>query len=78
MGARGSGLPLEFANLNLNPHLYRWIANYLYQRTQAVGLGLDGETSTTLPVISGVPQGSVLGPLFFQFTLMVSNYLMAH
>ena len=50
----------KLANLNLNSYLYRWIANYLYQRTQAVGV--DGETSTTPP---GVPQGSVLGPLLF-------------
>ena len=52
------------ASLNFNPYLFRWIVNYLHQRTQAVGV--DGETSATLPVVfrctTGV--GARATPLF--------------
>ena len=36
---------------------------YLANRRQCVRVG--GESSCFLPVISGVPQGSLLGPLFY-------------
>ena len=45
-----------------------WIESFLIGRTQCVVL--DGDSSTELPVSSGVPQGSVLGLILFCFILM--------
>ena len=43
--------------------IYRWISLWLTQRLQHVIL--DGITSDLIPVLSGVPQSTVLGPLMF-------------
>ena len=57
------GLILKLEHLGIRNSLLNWIRSFLIGRNQRVVI--EGKESSPTKVLSGVPQGTVLGPLFF-------------
>ena len=49
--------------MSISDELYELIKNYLLRQFQRVIL--NGQTSSWRPILAGVSQGSILGPLYF-------------
>ena len=57
------GLLYKLKPMSISGELYNLLENYLSDRFQRVIL--NGQFSSRKPILAGVPQGSILGPLLF-------------
>ncbi len=70
-------IPSTLLSLGITGIPLRWFESYLNDRSFKVAWG--GEVSTEHQLVTGVPQGSVLGPLLFStFTTSLGPIIQAH
>ena len=66
----------KLINIGISGRALRWIGQFLIGRKQAVVV--DGATSSFSDVGSGVPQGSVIGPLLFLIHVSDIDFKLQH
>ena len=67
----------RLSNFDVRGSTLEWIRSYLTDRTQAVNI--NGCLSSFIPLLFGVPQGSVLGPQFFTiYSSPIANIARKH
>lgn len=66
----------KLETIGVHGDLLRWLESYLRNRSQAVAV--KGHISTFIPITSGVPQGSHLGPLLFNIFMNDINICFKH
>ena len=69
-------LLVKLKHYGIDSNLHRWISSWLTELTQQVVV--DGDYSTCKQVRSGVPQGTVLGPLICSYSIIIINDIGDH